>query len=72
MRFITRVDLERDSFVYTLEIENADIIAIPLDSMDHTLIDECEKSHKIADKLLGLEMVVRKIEQAALTTKQDN
>ena len=60
-------DPETGAMIYKLKIEPLDIIsAYPLDNFDRLLIDDCEKSGCIADKILALEIIVRKIEQGYL------
>lgn len=45
-----------------LEITDHDLMNISLDDHDQKLIHECEKSEKVSDKLLALELMVRNIE----------
>ncbi|HYT46255.1 MAG TPA: hypothetical protein VEP90_28255 [Methylomirabilota bacterium] len=50
--------------IFKLKISEAEFInLLPLNPLDRLLFDECEKSDKASDKLLGLERVARLIEQ---------
>ena len=48
--------------VYALNISEAEFVRAYYDSFDRLLIDECEISDKVSDKLLALEVVARRIE----------
>lgn len=49
-----------------LTIEERDMVHARFDRFDELLIKECEGSGMASDKLLALETIVRKIEQAAI------
>jgi len=56
-------NLERGSRIYNLEITDDDLRLVNLLKVDELLIEECEKSEKISDKLLALETIARRIEE---------
>jgi len=64
MKFQYRRDLTTNATHYYLVLEDADVAWAPLDQFDRMLIKECEGSKSIADKLLALECIARKIEEA--------
>lgn len=45
---------------------------IDLDNMDKALVKECDESHSIADKLLALEVIFRRMEQSKLAMKKED
>lgn len=47
----------------TFTISEKEIFSVEKNSLDKALLDECEKSDKISDKLRCLEFIARKIEQ---------
>ena len=49
--------------VYRLTLCKSDLIFVNLDPIDRALIHECEASNSVADKLLALECITRRIEQ---------
>jgi hypothetical protein len=50
--------------VYRLSINRNDfILSRCYDPMDLLLLQECEQSNKVSDKLLALEMIARHIEE---------
>jgi len=51
-----------DSY-YTILIPSVERTRVILDEFDHKLLDECISSGKVSDLLLGLETLVRKIEE---------
>lgn len=53
--------------VFTIIIDDTDTIGIKYSNWDLRLFEECEKSNQIADKLLALETIVRKVEQNNLS-----
>jgi hypothetical protein len=54
----------QDTSRYVLEISGGDYARMkPLDGFDIRLLRECEDSESIADRLLGLEVIARRIEQ---------
>lgn len=54
-----------DKIIVRLEIDGHDYAhAANLTHFDHLLIAECERSDKASDKLLALETIVRRIEEA--------
>ena len=55
-------DVENQQTVYKLSMTDSEVTQVFLGNFDKLLIDECETSDKIADKVLALEMITRKIE----------
>lgn len=49
--------------VYTLTFDEDELERIRLTPMDRALLRECEESDSIADMLLGLETIARRIEE---------
>jgi hypothetical protein len=49
--------------VYHLEISDVEFVLMRLDNFDTLLLKECEGSDSIADKLLALETLARRIEE---------
>lgn len=45
------------------EVRPEDLITMRLDSFDQALLDDCGKSNKASDLLLGLEMLYRRYEE---------
>ena len=55
-----------DIFDLHIEISDADMIKMGLlNDFDRILFEECEKSECCSDKLLALEMFIRKIERGS-------
>ena len=52
--------------IFKVTLTQMDMVMVNLDSFDRALLVECEASSSIADKLLGLECIARRLEQAAL------
>ena len=55
-------DEKNQQAIYSLSISDAEYIRPHFDSFDRLLINECETSNKVSDKLLALEMIARKVE----------
>lgn len=55
-------DLGSNTLHIVLDIPNSDLLSITYDEFTRLLISDCEKSMKIADKLLMLEHIIRLIE----------
>jgi len=49
--------------VFTIVLSERDFITNELDSLGTLLLEECDKSDKISDKLLALQVVVNSIEK---------
>lgn len=45
-----------------VEWNDSDLFHIKLDAFDHAILRECDESPNLSDKLLALQMLVRKIE----------
>jgi hypothetical protein len=54
--------VDRDEVVYTLTLNGGDLARARLTTYDRLLLADCDAS--IADRLLALELIVRRIEQA--------
>lgn len=61
-------DFEKNSKTYMVVVSASDYTAAKLSAADYALLDDIENGEPsntpIADKLLGLEMIVRRIEEA--------
>ena len=56
-------DIEDQKTTYVLTIEKQDMITAKFTKRDRQLFEICDKSDKISDKLLALEMIAMKIEE---------
>lgn len=63
MKYREEIDVCTNDRKIFLELDLFDISMARLDKWDRHLLAECEKSNSIADKLLALECVVRRIEE---------
>lgn len=54
--------LEPGHRVLTVEWSDWDLVQLDLDGFERMLLRECEQSESLADILLGLELIARKIE----------
>lgn len=50
--------------VYTLRISRQEVIGARLNRNDFSLLRGCERSAKISDKILGLTILARRIEES--------
>lgn len=64
MEFRKTREIITNATIYYIRIEDFELQFAPLDEFDMRLIRECDKSIAVADKLLALEAIVRKIEIA--------
>lgn len=55
---------------FTLTWEADELANIKLDAADLALLRECDKSLSVADKLLGLECLARRLEQHVASNPQ--
>lgn len=66
-------DFEKNSKTYKVVISASDYTAAKLTPADYALLDDIENGEPsntpLADQLLGLEMIVRRIEEAQQTPK---
>lgn len=62
MKLLTFQDIGSRLSVFHLEINDVDILLTPFEPFDFLLAEECSKSDSIADKLLWLEHLARRIE----------
>lgn len=69
MRIETYEDLEHNCKVYKVTVYAADYTDAKLSAFDYALLDDIDNGPPsktpIADRLVGLEMIVRRIEEAA-------
>jgi hypothetical protein len=63
MKLTSNKSLTQDKTIFVLEIGGEEQASISLDRFDVLLLNECNKNDSIADKLLALETIARKIEQ---------
>ena len=66
MQFGTTEMSDTRTSIFTFTLTQMDMVMVNLDAFDRALLVECEASSSIADKLLGLECIARRLEQAAL------
>jgi hypothetical protein len=71
MKLTQQRELITNATIYVLRIEDLDLVLAPLDSFDLMLLRECSDSASIADKLLALECIARRIEQAQPVRKRE-
>jgi len=64
MKFIEDLTMYGLGRRYLLELDSNETLPTNLDNFDMMLIRKCGVSNSIADKLLALECIVRRIEQA--------
>ena len=64
MKFEVTQDLGSLEQRYLITISYNEWVEAKFHSMDKTLFEECDKSEKVSDKLLGLETLVRRIEES--------
>lgn len=64
MRFSYVDNLKTGDKEYILRISGYDIVTARFDEWDRRLLEECDKSDNIADKLLALECMARRIERS--------
>lgn len=57
--------LTRDRII-TVVLKEEDFVNNLFDKLDRLLLEECEKSNSVADKILALETIVRRYEQSKL------
>ena len=55
---------ENQQTIYKLNISDAEFVRAHFDNFDRLLIDECEISDRVSDKLLALETITRRIESS--------
>ena len=53
-----------NSRVFTIVLSEKDFITGELDNLDTLLLEECGKSNKISDKLLALQTITKRCEEA--------
>lgn len=64
MKFeMTRV-LHEDKIIFSGEVSGYDLMTLNLDAFDRRLLEECEASNDVADKILALEMLFRRHAEA--------
>lgn len=68
-------ELRKNSYDFTREFyvrwNEHDLITLQLDDVDLALLRECDASPLLSDKLLALEMLARRIEQAQESLPQE-
>jgi hypothetical protein len=62
MKLVMFSDPQTFENVYVLRVPQSEMAGVRLEGFDRMLIDECNKSESVADTLLGLELIARKIE----------
>lgn len=67
MQFTESYDLLTGEFTYTIKIERRELIHTTFYSFDRALFDDCNTENvTIADRLLALELIARRIEESEL------
>lgn len=56
-------DIKSQKTTYTVTIEKQDMITAKFTKRDRDLFEICDKSNKISDKLLALELIAMRIEE---------
>lgn len=64
MKFEMSIECHGKDVKYLLTLEGDETFPLNLDHFDRLLIKECDQSNSIADKLLALETITRRIEQS--------
>lgn len=64
MKFETSEHADTKTRTFTLTIEEVDVMSVHLFDFDRAVMTECEASGSIADKLLGLELLARRVEES--------
>jgi len=67
MRFIATERSDLRELHYHVVIPKSEVLGCQLYPLDFKLIDECSHSGSVADKLLALELIARRIEEACAT-----
>lgn len=49
--------------IFIFKFNRMELLHVKLYPCDRLLFDECEKSNKVSDKLLALELIARRIEE---------
>ena len=62
MKLTNIKDIENLQTIYRLSITHTEFAQVSFNDFDRLLIDECETSDRVSDKLLALEMIARRIE----------
>ena len=70
MRLVTTRSEQGDGYVVQLKLDASDLVMAKLTPHDRMLLSECENSSAISDKLLALETIARRVEEAYQETKQ--
>ncbi len=63
MKLEVTQDIANNEQIYTLTIPYFEWMKARIYPQDKLLFDECDKSDKLSDKILGLETLVRRIEE---------
>jgi len=72
MKFETRQDIKTNDKVFILTVTVLDYVKAKFDNLDRMLLRDCEsKDATIADKLLALEMIARRVEDSTSREKQE-
>jgi hypothetical protein len=62
MKLLKQRDEQWGEDRYTIIFSDADMVAVNLDNFDRLLLDSCQKDEaNIADVLLGLELIARRL-----------
>ena len=64
MELVSYKDDAKGIIHYHLKIADTDTVKMKLHPFDAALLSECERSDKVSDKILALETITRRIEEA--------
>jgi hypothetical protein len=64
MKFEYREDTIHLEKLFTIVVPFSDLLKAKLSIPDRLLFEECEKSKKISDKLLALEIIAERVESS--------
>ena len=62
--FTMRENIETNERIYEVRLPLAELAAARLSRFDQLLLAECDRSTQVSDKVLGLETLVRRAEEA--------
>ena len=65
MRYTEETDTRSHAMKITVEIDDLEMVGCKTDEFDRRLLRECNRSSSVADKILALETIARRIEEAS-------
>ncbi|HUU88395.1 MAG TPA: hypothetical protein VMX17_11680 [Candidatus Glassbacteria bacterium] len=64
MRILSYNDTAQSKRRYLITIDDIDMMDVNFTDFDRSILKDCEKSNSIADKILALELIARRIEES--------